>query len=746
MTETTRAEKPIVWPLIAWTGVVLLALVGFMQDWTLPVLGTELRPKKGHLLMEGWTVVKAALIGSFLGGWWWNAARWFRRTGAVGLLLWSVVGLAGGLSWGVFWLGCLILFLPALAGAFQSMGPRWGEMKSFMLIRHRWNGWFCVVWFLVWVTCDAVLLREAPPGWLATADALLARVLTHGVITCGLWFLLVWHDRWTPAPGRWLVWWVVMLTPLIVIVNTGLRVWWGKGMIEMFGELEVGGRFELERAWAAGGLELNAGTIAAAVGAVVLMAGLFGICAWLSRRSGLRMSPLRLGLMAATAWVLLQADQLAGAVLKERSWRWWERKAFHRRMTWVEPEPGLASFQVSFANPKAKLEAAKLSAQPDVFFFFVESLRADVVTPEITPFLAKWQREECQPLGETWAASNVTHQSWFSILSGRLPIFMEEARREKKLAPLPAVLKAGGYRVEVRMVNNFDYMDMVAGNFGHPLQVEVMEHVDAESSENFFKVPEREVRMLKRLKQSVASRKEGGLLAITGMDSTHYNYKWGTQFTPPFPDYEENPIFPMRPRPEEVRRIRNRFWNSAAWVDAQLADFVAWLKAQGRYEQALIIVTGDHGEEFKEQGSWFHGTMLNEPQTRVPILIKWPQNLGIGRGPVVARATHLDLMPTLMDALGAEPSSWQGLPGASLLHPPQGPRTIVMSTHFCGRNGEALLLNRDGVQAAFGWRDFWTPHVPETIWLERLEGAHLGNWKTAFPDVIDRVFERVEAK
>lgn len=746
MTEISNDRKESLWPAMAWAGMVMIALVSLVQDWTLPLLGTELRPKKGHLLMEGWAVVKAALVGSFIGGWWWNASRQMKRTGAVAALIWAAAGLSGWLDRAVFWAGCLLLALPALTGAFASIRPRWQEMRSFLLVRRPWNGWFCMVWFLVWAVCDALLLATAPPGFWETTDALLARLLTHGVITCGLWFLLAWHDRWTPAPGRWLVWLVVILTPLMVVVNTALRLWWGKGMIEMFGELEVGGRFELERAWAAGGLELNAGTVAAAVGAVIAMSGLFFLCAWLSRRSGLRMSPLRLGIMAAICWISLQADQVAGAYLKDRAWRWWERKAFHRRMTWVEPEPGLASFQAVFANPKLKPEEPSLNARPDVYIFLVESLRADAVRPEITPFLTDFMAQECQPIGETWAASNVTHQSWFSILSGRLPVFMEEARRERKLAPLLAILKAGGYRVEVRMVNNFDYMDMVAGNFGDPLQVDVMEHVDADSPENFFKVPEREVRMLKRLKHSVRSRTEGGLLAITGMDSTHYNYKWGVQFQPPFPDYEENPIFPMMPRPEEVRRIQNRFWNSVAWVDAQLADFVAWLKAQGRYENSVIIVTGDHGEEFKEQGSWFHGTMLNEPQTRVPILIKWPKNLGFGRGPAVDRASHLDLTPTLLDALGLDHSVWKDLPGQSLLHPPAGGRTIVMSTHFCGRNGEALLLQRDGVEAAFGWRDFWTPHVPETLWLERLDGARLDNWRQKFPDVMDRLFERLESR
>lgn len=62
------------------------------------------------------------------------------------------------------------------------------------------------------------------------------------------------------------------------------------------------------------------------------------------------------------------------------------------------------------------------------FLFFVESLRDDALNPEIAPFLSEWKEKECQDLGVTWAASNVTHQSWFSLLSGRLPVFMVEAR------------------------------------------------------------------------------------------------------------------------------------------------------------------------------------------------------------------------------------------------------------------------------------------------------------------------------
>ena len=110
----------------------------------------------------------------------------------------------------------------------------------------------------------------------------------------------------------------------------------------------------------------------------------------------------------------------------------------------------------------------------------------------------------------------MTNQSWFSILSGRLPLFFAEARQAKKMLTLPAVLNASGYRVETRLVNDFNYMDMVATNFGAPQEADVVEQVPLDSPERFLNVPAREHRTLDRPKPTVASRSAGGCPALSG--------------------------------------------------------------------------------------------------------------------------------------------------------------------------------------------------------------------------------------
>ena len=64
-----------------------------------------------------------------------------------------------------------------------------------------------------------------------------------------------WHQSradktryWSRELVRWTGWVIVVLMPLFVLLDTLLRMSWTKGLITLFGELEVGGKFELQRA------------------------------------------------------------------------------------------------------------------------------------------------------------------------------------------------------------------------------------------------------------------------------------------------------------------------------------------------------------------------------------------------------------------------------------------------------------------------------------------------------------------
>jgi arylsulfatase A-like enzyme len=117
-------------------------------------------------------------------------------------------------------------------------------------------------------------------------------------------------------------------------------------------------------------------------------------------------------------------------------------------------------------------------------------------------------------------------------------------------------------------------------------------------------------------------------------------------------------------------------WRLKAWrahyaagvraLDRRLAVFLERLRRSARLDDAVLVITSDHGEELLEHGGWNHGATLFEEQLHVPLLVRPP---GGTAGPrrIDGFVTLLDLMPTLVDLAQLEaPPGLQGRPIPSL--------------------------------------------------------------------------------
>ena len=139
-------------------------------------------------------------------------------------------------------------------------------------------------------------------------------------------------------------------------------------------------------------------------------------------------------------------------------------------------------------------------------------------------------------------------------------------------------------------------------------------------------IPDREVVIMDDLKQELESTPKGGKLHFISLDSAHYNYYWPSKnFTPIHQDCSTISFSTLKPTPQQIREVVKRYENAVNWIDRQMKDFINYLKTTGRYDNSIIILTGDHGEEFQENGSWFHCSSLRREQVEVPIMIRWPK-------------------------------------------------------------------------------------------------------------------------
>jgi arylsulfatase A-like enzyme len=117
------------------------------------------------------------------------------------------------------------------------------------------------------------------------------------------------------------------------------------------------------------------------------------------------------------------------------------------------------------------------------------------------------------------------------------------------------------------------------------------------------------------------------------------------------------------PDPERAQAIRRLYEGEIEWLDGHVAELLERLRELDLYDDTLIVLTSDHGEEFHEHGGWWHGTTLYEEQIYVPLLVKWARSAGAPSGRVRNRLARLiDVAPTLIAQAGAPaPDPMQGI-------------------------------------------------------------------------------------
>jgi arylsulfatase len=96
-------------------------------------------------------------------------------------------------------------------------------------------------------------------------------------------------------------------------------------------------------------------------------------------------------------------------------------------------------------------------------------------------------------------------------------------------------------------------------------------------------------------------------------------------------------------------RAHELYLDEVRYFDRCFGRFLDELRARGRLDDAIIVVTSDHGEEFLEHGSLSHGNHLYEETVHVPLIVHAP---GLTPGRTDAPVTGRDVKPLLLDLLG----------------------------------------------------------------------------------------------
>ncbi len=132
----------------------------------------------------------------------------------------------------------------------------------------------------------------------------------------------------------------------------------------------------------------------------------------------------------------------------------------------------------------------------------------------------------------------------------------------------------------------------------------------------------------------------------------------------PVPDFELEYLYRIEnlEAPGVVERMIDLYDGEIRTVDAAIGGLLKNLKESGRLENTIVVITSDHGEEFREHGNVEHGWNLYPEVYEVPLIISWSGHLPAGIR-ITSQVRSIDIAPTLFAMADLPvPESFEGEP------------------------------------------------------------------------------------
>jgi arylsulfatase A-like enzyme/cytochrome c-type biogenesis protein CcmH/NrfG len=392
------------------------------------------------------------------------------------------------------------------------------------------------------------------------------------------------------------------------------------------------------------------------------------------------------------------------------------------------------------------LHAQTSAPKPDVFLITIDTLRADhvacygyknVETPTIDSIAADGIR-----FTQAFTHSPITNTSHTTILTGLLPSVHGVTDFGVPLSPQHVtwaeLLKKQGYQTAAFI--GAVILDSQALAPGLDRGFDFYDNFPAKpaTKERWGRVERRAATVVQHAESWLAQHPRNA-------SSSAPRFMWVHLFDPHDP-YEPPPPF-------SEKYASHLYDGEIAYADSELAHFIAALKKSGSYQNAIIILVGDHGEGLGEHGEDTHGLFLYDSTLHVPLIVKLPA--AAHHGEVIdALVRTTDILPTVL-SLTNTPAPTE-LNGASLLpliaSEAESARTLFGETDYPLRWGWAPLRAVRDDKAKFieaPRPEFYDlqadPHELKNLYPEKNAAtqspqikalqAELAGWKAKLPPV-----------
>jgi membrane-anchored protein YejM (alkaline phosphatase superfamily) len=300
------------------------------------------------------------------------------------------------------------------------------------------------------------------------------------------------------------------------------------------------------------------------------------------------------------------------------------------------------------AYPLAPIRAEAPEHPWNLVWLVGESLRWDALDPEIMP--AAWDlARNGWRFTRHYSSGNGTRMGMFGMFYGLYGSYWFPFLDERRSPVLIDVLQQQDYQLGLFTSARFSYPEFDRTIFAHVPASALHAsdaNYDAEDWDRGWTTDRDRVSdLLAFLKQRNRQRP---FFAFMFFESTHFRYYFPESSAIRRPFAQTLDLDELASE-RNVGLARARYVNAAHHLDQQVARILDALRTEGELDHTIVLLTGDHGEEFYEKGRRGHNSEFHEEQIRVPLVIRIP---GDGAHEVSRMTSHIDLPATILPLLG----------------------------------------------------------------------------------------------
>ena len=324
-------------------------------------------------------------------------------------------------------------------------------------------------------------------------------------------------------------------------------------------------------------------------------------------------------------------------------------KSFMAERGWVDHEAYRkdqmlknSSSSGSLNYPLSALEMSPPEKELNVLILVLDSWRYDSMTPEITPGIHAFSKT-ATTAARHYSGGNATRIGIFSLFYGLPGSYWHAFQSNQKGPVLMDALLKEDYQTGI-----FASAPLNSPEFDRTVFADIkefpMDTPGATTADRDIEITRRWISWLDTHEKRAADKKP--FFGFLFLDSLH-GYQAPKDAPRPFQPAWESVNYLLLNNDVDPTPFRNLYNNIALFQDTLVTQVLDDLKARDLIDTTVVVITGDHGQEFNDnkKNYWGHNGNFTEAQTRVPFILHWP-----GKAPanITQRTSHLDLAPTLM--------------------------------------------------------------------------------------------------